>query len=200
MATGKDIKDVYDMMKKIYIETSKLINVINDMFINKGFDPVGDNSVIWGRSNHYRSPESWLPYFLQRVFVKEENSMKGVGINIMFDGSIDGLENNIPFLTCGLLEFPKEKVTKGNALYMAGWVEHNEVQKQSTGNLSITKFTDGINSTTYFLPLEILSSQENVEQYIINPLICMYKGEFAKAENMVQNVAIGLEEIIGKAE
>ena len=56
MANGKEIKAVYDMMKKIYVETSKLLIVINDRFEQEGFEAVGDNSVMWGKSNHYRYP------------------------------------------------------------------------------------------------------------------------------------------------
>lgn len=52
MATGKEIKEVYDMMKSICRETSKLINVVNDMMVNECFKAVGDKSVMWDKSNH----------------------------------------------------------------------------------------------------------------------------------------------------
>lgn len=197
MATGKEIKDIYDMMQKICDETSILVNLINDMFINEGFEAVGDGSVMWNKSNHFLYPKYWLPYFLQRVFIKKSNVKKGVGFNIMFDGSNDGLDNEIPFLTCGIVEFSNDKVTKGNALYLAGWTEHEEIQKNYNGNICTTTYTDGVTATTYFLPLEVLSCMENVSKYVIQPLICMYKGESIKAENMINDVAMKLEQIIG---
>lgn len=197
MATGREIKEVYDMMKKIYEETSKLVIVINDMFEKEGFEAVGDGSVMWGRSSHYRSPHYWLPYFLQRVFVKEKDAKRGVGVNIMFDGSIDGLENKIPFITCGLLEFPQDKVTKGNALYSAGWTEYEEIEKIFDGHFCTTKYTDDIIAKTYYLPLEILINQEKVNSYIIQPLIHLNKEEISEASSLIANVAIGIEEIIG---
>ena len=49
MANGKEIKAVYDMMKKIYVETHKLLIAINDRFEQEGFEAVGDNSVMWGK-------------------------------------------------------------------------------------------------------------------------------------------------------
>ncbi|WP_394238314.1 hypothetical protein [Niallia oryzisoli] len=197
MATGREIKEVYDMMKRIYEETSKLVTVVNDLLEKEGYIAVGDGSVMWGRSSHYRSPNYWLPYFMQRVFVKEKDSKKGIGVNITFDSSMDGLENNVPFLTCGYLEFQKDKVVKGNGLYMAGWTEHPEAKKQMDGNLCTTNYNDGVMTKTYFLPLDLLTNQVKVNQYIIQPLVHLYKGEYSKASSVVSDVAIGIEDIIG---
>ena len=199
MATGKDIKEIYDMMKTVCQESSKLMIVINDMMENEGFKAVSGGSVMWDRSSHFRYPEYWLPYFLQRVFAKGENLKQGIGINIIFDGSINGLENTIPFLTCGLLESKNDKLGKSNDLYNAGWSEDEEDKKTVDGKLCRTNFTDtDVTTTTYFLPIDILNNQEKVQQYIIKPLICLYKGQFDDAKNMISDVAIELEEIVGK--
>lgn len=95
------------MMKTVCQETSKLMIVINDMMGNEGFLAVGDSGVMFGKSADFRYPEYWLPYLLQRVFSKEKNSKRGIGVNITFDGSNDGLENKIPFITCGFVESPE---------------------------------------------------------------------------------------------
>lgn len=195
MAIGKEIKEVYDMMKTICQETSKLLIVINDMMEDEGFMAVGDSSVMFGKSAHYRYPDYWLPYFLQRVFVEEKDSKNGVGVNITFDGSNDGLDNKIPFVTCGVVQ-SSERVTKGNGLYLAGWIDHQEVPKEFEGKLCTTTFTDGVIIKSYFLPLEIMKNQEKVQQYIIKPLISLYKGQFDDVKNMIDDVAIELEEII----
>lgn len=198
MATGFEIKEVYDMMKRIYVETSKLLIVINDMFEKEGFQAVGDNTVMWGKSNHYRYPEYWTPYFMQRVFVKEKGSKMGIGINIMFDGSVDGLENKIPFVTCGLLEFQYEKAVKGNALYLAGWTDESEGKRQMDGPICTDDFTEsGVMVTSYFLPLDILNNQQKVNQLIIQPLIHLFNGERDDACCLIEEAAIGLEEIMG---
>lgn len=196
MATGREIKEVFDMMKKIYQETSKLMIVINDMMENEGFEAVGDGSVMWGKSSHYRSPEYWLPYFMQRVYVKEKGAKKGIGINIMFDGSVDGLENSIPFITCGLLESTDGKVMKCNELYLAVWTD-SDVEKQYDGHLSTTTFDSDVSCTTYFLPLELLTNQDKVNNYIIQPLIHLFKNERSQVNTLIDEVAIGIEEIIG---
>lgn len=196
MATGHEIKEIYDMMKTVCQETSKLLIVINDMMESKGFSAAGDSSVMFGKSAHYRYPDYWLPFFLQRVFTKRKNSNKGIGVNITFDGSNDGLENKIPFVTCGVVETPEEKVTKGNGLYLAGWIEHQEVPKKFDGKLCTTTFTDGVIVKSYFLPIEILNNQEKVEQYIIKPLISLHNGYFDEVNNMIIEVALELEEIV----
>lgn len=196
MATGNEIKEIYDMMKTVCQETSKLMIVINDMMESEGFMAVGDSSVMFGKSAHYRYPDYWLPYFLQRVFTKKKNSKKGIGVNITFDGSNDGLENKIPFVTCGVVESPKDRVTKGNGLYLAGWIEHQEVPKEFNGNLCTTTFTDGVIIKSYFLPIEILNNQEIVHQYIIKPLISLHEGHFDAVNNMINDVALRLEEIV----
>ncbi|WP_394234186.1 hypothetical protein [Niallia oryzisoli] len=198
MAKGKDIKEIYDMMKTVCEETSKLIIVMNDMMENEGFKAVSGGSVMWDRSTHFRSPEFWLPYFLQRVFVKSENLSKGVGINIMFDSSMYGFENTIPFITCGFLESPNNKLGKSNDLFNAGWTEEEADEKTIDGKLCKTNFKDtGVTTTTYFLPIDILNNQEKVDQYIIKPLICLYNGQLDEAKNMISDVAIGIEEIVG---
>jgi hypothetical protein len=196
MATGNEIKEIFDMMKKVCQETSKLLIVINDLMESEGFLAAGDSSVMFGKSAHYRYPDYWLPYFLQRVFTKNKDSKKGIGVNITFDGSNDGLENKIPFVTCGVVESPEQKVTKGNGLYLAGWIDHQEVPKKFDGKLCSTTFTDGVIIKSYFLPIEILNNQEKVHQYIIKPLISLHKGDFDEVNNMIFDVALGLEEIV----
>jgi hypothetical protein len=196
MATGNEIKEIFDMMKKVCQETSKLLIVINDMMESEGFLAAGDSSVMFGKSAHYRYPDYWLPYFLQRVFTKNKDSKKGIGVNITYDGSNDGLENKIPFVTCGVVESPEQKVTKGNGLYLAGWVDHQEVPKKFDGKLCTTTFTDGVIIKSYFLPIEILNNQEKVHQYIIKPLISLHKGDFEEVNNMIFDVALGLEKIV----
>lgn len=198
MATGNGIKEIYDLMKTVCQETSKLMIVINDMMESEGFLAVGDSSVMFGKSSHYRYPDYWLPYFLQRVFTKEKNSKKGIGVNITFDGSNDGLENKIPFLTCGVVVTPKDRVTKGNGLYLAGWIDHQEVSKEFNGKLCTTTFTDGVIVKSYFLPIDILNNQEKVHKYIIKPLISLYEGQLDHAKNIISDVAIEMEEIVGQ--
>jgi hypothetical protein len=196
MAIGNEIKEIYDMMKTVCQETSQLMIVINDMMENEGFLAVGDSSVMFGKSGHYRYPDYWLPYLLQRVFTKEKDSKKGIGVNITFDGSNDGLENKIPFLTCGVVESSKDRVTKGIGLYKAGWIDHQEVLKEFDSKLCTTTFNDGVIIKSYFLPIEILNNQEKVHQYIIKPLISLHKGHFDEVKNMIIDVALGLEEIV----
>jgi hypothetical protein len=201
MATGKEIKEIYDMMKTICQETSKLMIVINDMMEKEGFKAVSGGSVMWDRSTHFRSPDYWLPYFLQRVFAKSENLNKGIGINIIFDGSINGLENTIPFLTCGLLESKNHKLGKSNDLYNSGWTDDDEDKKTVDGKLCITEFPEtGVTATTYFLPIDILNNQDKVHQYIIKPLVCLYNRQLDDAQNMISDVAIGLEKIVGQGD
>lgn len=199
MATGREIKQVYDAMRTICEETSQLITVVNDRFVEEGFTAVGDGGAMWGRSSHYRAPRYWLPYFLQRVFTTEADKQKGVGITVTFDSSMDGLENKIPFVTCGLVEFSDGNVTKNNGLYVAGWTEAEGVETRVEEGLTVTSYTDGVTTTTYFLPLEILSSREKVDTYIVKPAALLYKGDVRAAYEMVRDAMISLEDITAES-
>ena len=69
MATGREIKQVYNAMKRICGEASQILTVIHDNFGKRGFViNSGSKSVMWDRTSSYDDPNRWLPYFQQIVF------------------------------------------------------------------------------------------------------------------------------------
>ncbi|PEA56046.1 hypothetical protein CON64_05285 [Bacillus pseudomycoides] len=196
MSLGKEIKKIYDAMFKICSETSHFISVVNDMFVSYGWKPVGDNAVMWDRSNHYAYPRFWLPYFQQRVFTTDQDFSKGVAINIIFDEAYDGITNTIPFVSCLYIEMQdNHTLGKCDEIYSAGWSESSQVVNLSYNNLYKTVHTNYISIVNYFLPLEVLADQEAVSKYVIKPLIQLHKGDIDKAYDCIKLVCLSREEL-----
>lgn len=199
MATGKEIKMVYNAMKRICIETSNLISVVSDTFEKQSFKPLYGSKVMWDMSRSYLAPKMWLPYFQQRLFIKNRgNKSRGIGINILFDD--EEFDNKIPVISCGLLVAKKDKlVTPNNDLYFAGW----DSEKFTDGKITYkflykTEFEDTsiyeyiIN---YFIPLDKITGQTAVKELIIEPLILMYNNDFSRAEKMIAKDALTIKDI-----
>ena len=195
MATGREIKQIYDAMRKICEETSRLISTVNDKLVDKGFKPVGDNGVMWDTSVSYLNPRKWLPFFQQRVFIKEKDPRKGVGINIVFDGSLYDLMNNMPFISCGLLlSAPGEKVKKSDEFYDAGWKNCEKIEDSVLYQSVFQGFEKILN---YFLPLDELTGPQKATELIIEPLLALYDGRENEVNEMVKNSVIGVRDITG---
>jgi mRNA-degrading endonuclease RelE of RelBE toxin-antitoxin system len=153
LATGKEIKSIYNAMKKICKETSRVIEITKEYFENQGFSSLAGNSVMWDRSTHYKYYSSWLPYFQQMIFGKKEVDDKtAVGINIIFDDA--DLNNPIPFISCGLIKGLKPFGT-GNQFYYAGW-DDSRVSITCSNSIYRTEYKDPVISEikNYFLPLD----------------------------------------------
>lgn len=197
MATGKEMKKIYDAMLRICEETGRMISTVNDMFVDNKFKPVGTSTVMWETSTSYLYPYYWMPYFQQRVFTLGDGGTKGVGINITLDNK--NLKNTIPFITCGFIEMGEgQKVNKCDELCIAGLYGGN-ISKISETILYQSLFSNGIKITNYFLPLDIISGPDKVEDFIIKPLISLYNGNESEANEQVTGVTILLEDITSES-
>jgi len=193
MANGKEMKKIYDAMLRICEETGRMITTVNDMFVDKGFKPVGTSAVMWETSTSYLYPYYWMPYFQQRVFTFKEDQTKGVGINITFDNR--NLKNIIPFITCGLIEMGEgQKVNKCDELCMAG-LYGSDISKVPETIFYQSLFSNGIKIINYFLPLDLISGPDKVEDFIVKPLISLYNGKESEANEQVKGITISLEDI-----
>jgi hypothetical protein len=196
MKLGKEIKNIYDAMLKICTEASHFISVVNDLFVKYGWNPVGGNGVMWDRSTHYAQPRFWLPYFQRRVFMTEQESTKGVGINIIFDEAHGKLTNTIPFVSCCYIKTENSiPLNKCDEIYYAGWTKTSEVLDEKHSKLYHTVHPNRMTIVNYFLPLDVLSNQQAVESYIIKPLIEIYNGNIAKAYEFIKSVCLTREEL-----
>jgi hypothetical protein len=195
MATGREIKQIYDAMLKICEETSKLISTVNDMFIDKGFQPVGNTGVMWETSTSFQHPYYWLPYFQQRVFSKQRTPDKGIGFNNTFDNM--ELKNVIPFVSCGLINaYGGQQVSKSDEFCKAGWLGE-KISKLPNTVFYLSDYPGKYEITNYFLPLDVLTGKDKVDELVIKPLIALYKGQQREANELVKDAAITVEIIKG---
>ncbi|SFG73770.1 hypothetical protein [Sporolactobacillus nakayamae] len=175
MSIGEEMKHVYGEMVKIYTEVGKLISVIEGELVKKGWTAVGDHGVTWDRSSSYESPEFWLPYFMQRVYTKD-NDKKGVAFNILFDGLDEDHQITYPTLSCVVAERKDGKpLVKCNGIISAGWEKDSHSLGDRYPKLYQTDYTD-ITITNYFLPLDEITSEAKVRELIVEPLMKMYGG------------------------
>jgi hypothetical protein len=99
---------------------------------------LGGNGVMWDRFTHYAQPRFWLPYFQQRVFTTEQDTTKGVGINIIFDEASGELTNTIPFVSCCYIKVENSgTLIKCDEIYYAGWSETSEVLDETNRKKSV---------------------------------------------------------------
>jgi len=200
VATGIEIKQIYDAMKEICVETSEFIKVVNDLFAEQGFKPPKNTvSVMWDTSTSYLNPHKWLPYFQQRVYRKYKTSIKSkaVGINVMFDNG----NNKIPYISCAFI-CAKERqiVNTSDEFYWAGWgyssVSYNNPFYVT--NFQIEQDYPGKYKTiiNYFLPFDCIVNKHSVEHLVVQPLIAMYNKDVDKARTMVAKSAIELKDIM----
>lgn len=95
MATSREMKEVYDAMERICFETAELLKALDDMMEKRGFT-FTKSELRWEMSKAVDKPNSWLPYFSQRIYRKKENNNKAIGVNIMFKTFAP--DNNIFFI------------------------------------------------------------------------------------------------------
>ncbi|MCQ2009638.1 hypothetical protein NOM01_06435 [Sporolactobacillus sp. STSJ-5] len=120
MSIGEEMKKVYDEMVMVYTETGRLIAVIEGEFAKKGWTAVGDHGITWDTSKSYEYPNFWFPYFMQRVYTKD-NVKKGVAINILFDGLDEDHQIAYPIISCAVAERKDSgKLIKCNGILWAG--------------------------------------------------------------------------------
>jgi hypothetical protein len=204
MATGREIKEIYDSMKKICRETSQMLSVVHDNFGLQGFVIATKNSgVMWGTSASYLNPGYWLPYFQQMLFAPKGNSNtnRAVGVNILFDDPDGNLDNVIPFVSCGVVSWKEGVSAKpSNEFYNAGWYPEQLVKTSFTPPLYKTTYTnkDCREITFYLLPLDIINSENAILSLVVEPLLGLYKEEYETVVARVKDVAITVDQVKGE--
>lgn len=201
MATGKEMKEIYNAMTEICIEVSNLINNVNDQLNAKGFIPLGGKKIMYERSVRWDQPKFWMPYFQQKIWIKEGVSKKGIGINILFD--FEDYSNLYPVVSCGYLENSKTNLSgKNNDFFNNGWVAGSKVRLEETSKVyryANEEETEVIYS--YFIPLDLLQNDLKVNEYIVNPLTLLYESNgnidsLKEVQNLIGEAMRTTQEII----
>lgn len=195
MSTGTEMKKIYDAMVQIYTETSQFMVTLEEKFKEAGWSPVGNRGMTWYTSGSIDQPEVWLPYFMQRVYTKDEPD-KGIAFTIVFDSPFQGEKLHYPVISCAIAESTnKELLVRCNELVYAGWSDDSKPLDTEKPKFYQTVY-DGLSIRNYLLPLERISDQQAIQKLIIGPLIQMYEGKIDEAYLMVKSEAKLLKEMI----
>lgn len=192
MATSREMKEIYDSMERICIETGELLKALDDLMIKQGFRPTG-TALRWDTSDSINNPDGWLPYFSQRMYRKETNTNRAVGVNIIFKDP--DLENKIFFISCGLIDGPNAGGKKSDEFYWAGWREEDKPKQLPGNKIFLTEYEE-CKIWNYFIPLDIVNDLEKLERYIVKPLVTLYNaGSNPEREVSVSDFGITIKEI-----
>ena len=196
MASGREMKEIYDAMREICGETHRMLCVIRDQFGKRKFNHV-NRQIFWDLSNNLDSPE-WLPNFEQLLFEKGEQPKCAVGVTVFFDNR----ENSIPYVSCGQIAPPSDKTKRAgsNSLYYAGWnADECKIRPDPPLYQSERKKSGGAvkRMTNYFLPLDALKSESEVVELIVKPLVSFHEVDQHAAANAIKGHAITVEQIRG---
>ncbi|QQE80438.1 hypothetical protein [Alicyclobacillus sp. SO9] len=174
MITGKRMKEIYMAMTAICEEVSMLLNSINDQLVELGYAANG-TGVMWDRSNSWHGPRFWMPYFQQKIWIGSQRRNEGVGVNILFDYA--DFNNQYPAITCAYLKAENEGLFhKCDPLFDAGWSDESDYREDVNIKL-YHNIDDGVEMWYYFLPLETVSGEEKVLQYIVEPLHQLFQSQ-----------------------
>ncbi|MET1248347.1 hypothetical protein ABWW58_06110, partial [Sporolactobacillus sp. STCC-11] len=155
-----------------------------DEFAKKGWTAVGDHGVTWDRSSSFESPEFWLPYFIQRVYTKD-NPDKGLAFNILFDGLDEDRQIKYPILSCAVAERKDGKpLVKCNGIISAGWEKESYLLSDRYSKLYQTDYTD-IKITNYFLSLAEITSEAKVRELVVEPLMKIYEWKLVEGFSII---------------
>jgi len=169
MATSREMKEVYDAMERICFETGDLLKALDDLMQKQGFT-FTKTELRWDMSKAVDKPDSWLPYFSQRIYRKMPNDEKVIGVNIMFKTFAP--DNKLFFISCGRID-GRNAGSKSDQFYSAGWNEGDKPQQIPDTKIYHTIFKD-CKIWNYFIPLHIVIDLETLEKYIVKPLIGLY--------------------------
>jgi hypothetical protein len=200
MLNGHQIKAIYDAMRGICEENSRMLSCAMREFVTvRGWEFANPNSgVMWATSTSYLFPRRWMPLFQQMVFRPGNGDGKrGVGVHVMFDEDGDALKNAIPFISCGVLTWGETgTVTRCDELYEAGWLGTSGFITHDAPFYD-TKFTKrGCSEIlNYFLPLDAISSEEKIVSLVVEPLIQLFHGQKDAVIARIAAAAITVEQI-----
>lgn len=174
MITDREIFMVYENIEKICKELDAMFTALDQVMNAKGFRNYS-GELRWETSKSLGNPSGWLPYFSQRLYSKDDKN-RVLGVNVIMKDT--SCSNQIPFVTCGLIQGEKEVNTKSDELYAAGWHEewgkHNKVP---TTQLRISEYgEEGVKIISYFLRLTKIRDLSDIEKAIMRPLQNMYEG------------------------
>jgi len=197
MASGRELKDMYNAMKRICLETSELLVLVRDIMGENGFVPTNGARIIWDTSASFARPKQWLPYFQQMLFIPRAGGSRAVGINILWDD--EDLGDHIPFLSAGVCYFESGSTpSQSNEFYWAGWQEESTPHGAALYETVYDSPTKKV--LNYLLPLDVLSDESRVQELVIEPLMLLFHERFDEADKAVTLYALHRKDIGAQAD
>jgi hypothetical protein len=181
-------------MNKIYQDTAKLIQIIEENMENDQFQPFGsDSACSWWVSSSYKRPDLWLLTHFARAYSRNRNRKKAVGFCIHLGGyslgeikKANALGLKFPFTNISILEQEEDFKIKESGdrkdvwewLWGAGWWENLEKMHRGIKDGLVTEtYDEGGRNITYFLDFLSLTDQRTINQLIVEPMKKLYSDE-----------------------
>jgi len=172
LTKDEEIFQIYSALEKICFEINDLFLAIDQLMNKRKYTPF--SSLRWDMAESLWKPAQWLPYFSQRMYKKENDNSRAIGLNILMKD--DTCRNIIPFMTVGIIKSDKDIPGASDAFYGAGW-DDEEYGLVKFGNpiFSLTRSkTEHVEILSYFMKLTAVDTISNAEKLIVDPLDKIY--------------------------
>lgn len=186
------IAQTMNNMSRIYKDVSMILQLTEDKMKNHGFKPQGDVASTWEVSTALNYPEGWLYRWFARAYSKDSSRDKIVGLALhlgCYDREwvekLEKLSVSFPFAQISLMHFEQEvkniyRPNLYNDLRGVGWedlISEGRPAKQITIKSSKTESGPLATVTTYFVDLLALTTAEQIEKLVTEPMVKMFNGE-----------------------
>jgi hypothetical protein len=187
MATGEQIVEAFEFVRRVHIETGHLIKTVNNL-LSDGYECNQSSRVTRDSSRDFKRAQRWLPTRLVRFWDRKEKvsgDFAGAGIDIDFfpELKLFKLEDQVPVITVWAVR-KNQKITPGGSHNKRWWrencgrdsslfeIEHNSPFYRSVPQKGVGR--DGAGTLlwcdSFWLPLVSLRGYEEVQRWLVQPL------------------------------
>jgi len=186
MSKGEDIFTCFKNVQNIYDEVSEMIQYLEEKFKNTKSPkiiPSKGTGCTWNSSNSYLNSDHWMNKFFTRYYFSDSKNYKGKAIGFciwLFDYKEKMMFLEKPYISCFYVEYnyKNTEINREWFQYAEGYSYHlfdkekpvylAEPQVAEVGQFNKMIF--------YILDLTYMSDDEKLDNYVIDPLKKMFKG------------------------
>lgn len=190
MDKGEKIFRTLANTQKIYSDTAKLLQMIEEEFTNikvndKFLTAQPTAKCTWDNSYSMFVPEKWLNKFFVRYYIEEtkSNVKKAVGVCIWLYGDEDEVDFERPYISCSVVEYDTnvEDIDRDWFLYQGYYDGYSFKKDIENEILHVANCEDGEKRfnymISYYLDLVQLDSPEKIKRYIAEPCMKIFYGK-----------------------
>jgi hypothetical protein len=197
MATGPEIRRVYESAKAIFLETSQMLSEIKGELANNSLRQK-NSAMLLGGSAALDRPRLWLPYNQQIVFSRRENNHwedRAVAVNILFDDAYYGeVDLKFPIALCGILKGVAGQKPVGSDNFSDFGCKPELWSRAKYDapffSLEFAKNTDSAEATGYFLPLVSLEDRGKLVSLVVSPCLKLLNEDVQGSRSIIAGAAI----------